>query len=460
MFSADGNVLFRRTVDGYELWDPDNTFLTNPTAKTVNETAIIERFYLTQSQLRAKDGIYKNIEAIIRDCGGKVFKKEENTTTDDAPSPMYELYRRTGEISEAQLFKAQGKKGGKEDKYVLARIIVAGLGAGKSGEYVLFAEKFKDGETMSDYYKEAHRGPYKGRWWREGMYELLFDHQVRGNEIGTQIARGLEWAGKVLFTHTDVQTLQNVRTALNNGSLIKSADLSQIEVRLQGFDQLIADWNRINTEADKIANSYEVIQGGSLPAQTPFGLGRLMDQNANKLYALLRQKLSIAYKGVFKEFVLPSLVGDLKGEDIIRITGDARFLEEFYRMAANGWYMKNLAKIGPHTPEIAEQLKKAKMAELQQFEPLIKNTNEIWKGVLPRIYVTITGENYAIEEQETIATMLQFEQDPGRRAFLLDYIYRSKGVPVPPIMAAISEPMRGQPELPQPGAGTPEPVAA
>jgi hypothetical protein len=428
-----GNVLFRKTSDGYALWDPWNTYITNQAARTIDETAVIERFEMGQSELRRmqRAGIYKNVDEVIAKGGAKETKKEENTTQDPQTTPYYVFYRRTGEVSEAELRKAQGKTGGDPDNYVLARIIVADTGS-QGDEVVVFAEQFAKGETMSDYYKEAHYGPYKGSWWREGMYELLFDHQVRANDIGIQIARGLEWSGKVLFRHSDINTVSNIRTALENGALIKSQDLQQVQVRQQGFDQLVADYNRIIQEADSVANSLEIVQGQALPSGTPFQLGRMLDNNANKLFAFLRQKISTPYKRVFKDFVMPKLIEDLSREDIIRLTGDPIVLENFYEMAAQGWYLSNLVKIGPHTPEIAEALKAMKMEELRAFEPTVQNQKEIWKGVLPRLHVTITGENFNVEEQETIATMLQFEQDMPRRAFLMDYIYRQRGIPVPP----------------------------
>lgn len=430
-YSADGNLLFRKTSKGYEPWDMLNTFMTNTTARTVDDTDIIERFYMTQADLRKKDQLFKNVDAVIENCGNKFFSRTENGVGEIRSKVMYELYRRTGEITEAELFEAQGKEGGDKNKYILARVVVAGIRKGaKSGRYVLFAEELKG--KMSDYFIEAHRGPYKGKWFREGMYELLFDHQVRYNDITNQIARGLEWASRVLFSHTDVQTLQNIRTALDNGSLIKSADIKQIEVRLQGFDQLVNDRNNIIQEANDIANSYEVVQGKNLPASTAFRTAAMMDQNASKLYVFLRQKLAIAYKRVFKEFVLPDLVKSMKYKDILRVTGDPMFIDKFMQMSVNSWYIKNLAKIGPHDAAQAEFIKETKFMELKELDPMIQNTKEIWEGVLPRLYVTITGENYLTEEVDTISSLLQYEQDPIRRAYLLDMVYAVKGIPTPP----------------------------
>lgn len=430
-FSADGNLLFRKTSEGYEPWDMLNTFLTNPTARTVNDTDIIERFYMTQDDLRKKRQLFKNVDEVIENCGNKFFSKVENGVGEVRSKKMYEMYRRTGEISEKDLFEAQGKKGGDENKFILARLVVAGIRKGvTSGRYVLFAEELKG--TMSDYFVEAHRGPYKGRWFREGMYELLFDHQVRYNDITNQIARGLDWASKVLFRHTDVQTLQNIRTALDNGALIKSENIQQIEVRLQGFDQLVNDRNNIIQEANDIANSYEIVQGKNLPSQTAFRTAAVMDTNASKLYVFLRQKLSLAYKRVFKEFVIPDLVKSMRVKDILRVTGDPIFIEKFMKMGVNSWYIKNLAKIGPHSFDQAEFIKETKLMEMSKTDPMIMNVKEIWEGVLPRLYVTITGENYLTEEIDTISSLLQYEQDPMRRAYLLDLVYAVKGIPTPP----------------------------
>ena len=433
-YSADGNIMFRKTGDGYEACDMMNTFIINQTARTVDDTDIIERFYMTQSDLRAMEGTYKNVDEVIKNCGNTQFSKTEKGIGEIRTKKLYEIYRRTGEISEKDLFEAQGKKGGDENKFFLCRVVAAGLKKGKASDrYILFAEKM-DGK-MSDYFIEAHRGPYKGRWWREGMYELLFDHQIRYNDISNQIARGLDWASKIIFRHKDKQTLQNLRTQLKNGGLIKSEDIQQIVVRLQGFDQLVADRNAVLQQAYDIANSFEVVQGKNLPAQTAFRTAAQIDVNANKLFVFLRQKLTLAYRAVFSQFILPNMVMNLTTKDVIRVTGDPMFLDRFRRMAVDSWYVNHLVDLGPHTNEMAQFIKEAKFVEFQEASPMIENIKDIWKGVLPRIQITITGENYLVEEIQTISELIAYEQDPIRRAYLLDTIYAAKGIPVPPAVS-------------------------
>lgn len=448
-FSADGNILFRKTGDGYETCDMSNTFIVNQTARTVDETDIIERVVMSQSDLRSMAGVYDNIDNVIKDCGNLFFNKTEKSVGEIRTKKMYELYRRTGEVSEKDLFEAQGKTGGDPNKYLLTRIVVAGLKKGKTDKrYVLYAEALPEGSKMSDYFIEAHRGPYKGKWWREGLYELGFDYQVRYNDVSNQIARGLDWASKVLFRHSDKQTLQNLRTQLKNGGLIKSADIQQIEVRLQGFDQLVNDRNAVLQQWNDLANSYEVVQGKNLPAQTAFRAIATIDVNANKLFVFLRQKLTLAYRQVFSQFVMPPLVTHMKSKDIIRVTGDPMFLDRFRRMAVDAWYINHLVDIGPHTQEMAQFIKDAKYQEFQQTEPMIENIADVWKNVLPRLRVTITGENYLVEEVQTISELIAYEQDPVRRAFLLNTVYAAKGIPVPPAVSLEALQAGGQSEKP------------
>lgn len=433
-FSADGNVLFRKTDKNYEKCDMLNTFLTNTLARDVNETAIIERFYLMQSDLRKRADLYNraNIDDVIKKCGNSFYKPDEKTIGTSKSTPRYELYRRTGEISEKALFEAQGKEGGDENKYVLAMVIVCGLTDSEKkdkDEYVLYAEQL-DGE-MSDYFKEAHRGPYKGKWWREGMYQLLFDQQTAYNELTNEIMRAIPWNTSAFFRHSDIRTLNSIRRGLKRGSLIKSQDIQQVQVQARIAEAMQAR-NEVIQEMDRIAGSYEVVQGVTPASGTPLGTVELMNQNANKLYDFLRKKLAVPYRHIYREFVLEELVKDLKGKDILKLTGDQKLLDGFRRIVAENWYLNNLATIGPHTKDMREGIIQEKIIEMTEQDPLLKNNKDMWKEILPGLKVTVVGESYNSAEIGTAIQMVQLEVDPVRRAFLLDLVYSSKGLPVPP----------------------------
>lgn len=445
-FVTNGNIGFKRVDGGYEIVDPLNTVITNIRAESIEDTDIIERHEMTASGLKRMSAWDQDaVSKVISDLGNKSFKSAENTTPTESTGKKYEIYEFTGEVSEKEFNASKGIEEGDEHTYFLAKIIVAGLRENKTGKkYTLFAEKL-DGE-MCDHYIYAHRGRYEGRFWRIGMYELLFDHQIRANEIGNQLARGLEWASKVIFRSKDSKVLQNIRADMDNGDVVITEDLAQVEVRMQGLDQLIADWNRVMNDADRLSNSQEVVRGESLPSGTPFRMGLLMDENAGKLFILLRQKIALPYQRVFREWVLPELVKDLKAKDIFRLVGDNDILDQFREILVESWYADNLVTIGPHTKQTAEAIKAEKMDELRRVDPAIKNAKEIWEGVLPRIFVTITGENSDIQDQlQDLLTMVQIEQDPERIKWILDTMYKARGIPIPPA----TPPAPAQPTQPQ-----------
>lgn len=433
-FSGMGNVIFKKIEGGYERCDPLNTYITNQRAETIDDTDIIERHEMTASQIKRMSAWDSDaVDSVIKDLGNKTFTSSKLTTPIESTGKRYEVYEFTGEVSEKEFNELNEEEGGDEHTYFLAKIIVAGLeDTGKGKKYCLFSEKLNG--LLSDHYQDSHRGKYEGRFWRVGLYELLFDHQIRCNEIGNQLSRGLEWASKVVFRSKDSRVLQNIRADLDNGDVVITEDLAQVDVRMQNMDQLIADWNRIQLDADKLSNSFEVVRGEAPPSGTPFRSTALMDSNAGKMFTLLRQKITLPYKRVFREWVLPELIKDLSGQEIFRFVGDEDMLDQLREVMVNSWYIDNLVKIGPHTRDIALAIKAEKMDDLRKSDPIIENSSDLWKGVKDRLFVTITGENSDMTDNiQDMVELMQLEQDPSRLAFLLDTIYKMRGIPVPPL---------------------------
>lgn len=440
-----GNVVWKKIHKGYEKVDLKNLYVINQTAKTLQDTPVIERHIVNQSYLRTQSAIWDNVEEVIKNCGNKGFSATPQGIIETKETPYYEIYVRNGEISEAELFEARGKTGGSETKYFLSKVICAGLSkSSPSGsKYVLFADKI-DGMP----YKEYHRGRYHGRWLRLGLYEILFDIQTRANEISTQIARGLEWASKTFFRSQDRLFVQNITTQMSSGEVIRSTDLQQIPVRMEGLDQLIADWNRLMITADKLCNSYEILMGEMTPAGTSFKLGAMINQNANKFYDFIREKLSLALQSVFQDWVLEDLMKDLKKEKVLKLTGDENSINRFYEILVNSWYLRNLLALPAHSSEQATLIKQSKLTELlAKPEKFIALESGWLDNVKPRVNVVISGENtHLITELETLASFIALEQDPVRRSYLIQLAMKKKGIDVENMPRSTPEQLTGKPE--------------
>jgi len=434
-----GNVVWKQVKGGYDRMNLKDFYVINQQARTLNETPVIERHLMTQSDMREKKGIWSNVEEAIKECGNKWFSvPAESGIRESKQTPYYEVYERNGEVCEYDLYEAMRLAGkevegeGSKDKYVLAKIVAIGLKYGDSNgkKIILYADTLPG--VMSDFYKEYHRGRYNGRWFRVGIYELLFDIQTRANEISNQIARGLDWASKTIFRTQDNLIANNIMTDMRNGDVIKSTDLQQVEVRMRGLDQLIADWNRLMAAADRLCNSYEVVAGESLPTNTPFKLGALINQNANKLFDYIREKMSIAFQEVFTDWIMPDITDDLKQKDVLRLTGDPEMLNRYYVMLVDEWYAKNCLALPPHGPEVTASIKAAKLQELSKNKEAIVRLEKGWlEDVQPRISVIISGENIDLaSNMQTLATFIQLEGDPVRRTALIEQAMRLKGMDV------------------------------
>lgn len=434
-----GNVLYKKVKGGYKLMDLNHVYILNQIAESLEDSDVIEEEIMYSVDLRKKIGVWDNVQALIDAAKVDVNKS----------SPEFYVYERNGEITEKAYNEAKGKEGGDETKYVMVKVIVGGNTKHKPRE-ILFCDTLS-----SKPYKESHRGTYSNRWMRVGMYEILFDIQTRANEIGNQIARGLEWSSKTVFRSSDRLIAQNIITDLQNGDVIKSTDLQQVNTRMDGLDQLIADWNRLMTTADKLANSYEVVTGEDLPSGTPFSLAAQQNANANKLFDFIREKLALTFQDVLDDWILPELLKNLKCQDVLKITSDESFLQRYYEMIVDDWYVSNLIAIGVHAPEEGQMYKQLKLQELMKNDStVVKLEKEMWANFLPRVIVNITGENFALaNELETIKSFIQLEQDPVRRSALIEMAMKKKNIDVSKLPK--TPPLPPQPAQGQSGQGAP-----
>jgi hypothetical protein len=433
-----GNVVWKKTKDGYTLVELTKFMVLNQTAFSLAESDTIEEACLSASQLLSMTE-WKNTKELMK------AKQESKSKKVD-----FYVYERCGELTEKEYYSAKNglskrkiyKDDYLESKYVNAKVVVGGIERDKP-TFVLYCDLIDESP-----YKEHHRSSYSGRWFREGLYEMLFDVQTRANEIGNQIARGLEWAAKTIFTTSERVIAQNIITDLDNGDVIKANDLRQLVVRMEGLDQLIADWNRLMSVADALANSSEIVTGESAPSGTPFRLGALQNINANKLFDFLREKLSVSFQEVLSDWILSDMLKYLKAKDVIKLTDDEDALMQYYVDVVAAWYIQNLLSFPPHSEEMAAEIKRNQIEILVKNKTVLaKSEREMWASFKPRLRVSITGENYKLQVKlETLQTFIALEADPVRRTALIEQAMALKGInaktlpksPPQPLPSAVS----------------------
>ena len=249
--------------------------------------------------------------------------------------------------------------------------------------------------------------------------------------------------------------MQNILTDILNGDIIKSEDLSQVVLRMDAFDQLAAEWNRVLELANDLTNSREVVQGITPTSGTPLGTTQLLNQNAGKLFDFIREKLAIPFSEIFEKWVIPELIKDLKGQEILRLTGDSDMLERLHKVVVDDWYLQNLVILPPHDKEMAETFKAEKMEELKKRpELLMKATEKMFDGFKPHISVIITGEQLNLSaDLQDLMGFIGLEMDLVRRSAMIEMAMKKKGIDVGALPKREPQPQPQQPQKQQPIKG-------
>lgn len=443
-FIDEGNIVARKVNNGeiYETVDLKNIMPLDQTAKNLEQTDVIERQIMNQTQLR-KMTEWKNIDKVIQD--GNLAKKGE--------VPYYEIFLRFGDISLHELnytkseLKGTDYQDNEDDKkkYVPAQIIMARAKSGKkelslneSKGIILFAEelqkeviKINDRLKVEKYkpYSEAHFGSYKGRWLREGYREVGRNFQNRANELGNQIRIAMPLATRLILWSSDSNIAgKNILKNIEDGQIIKADHLAILNNAEKNLGLYAEEWNRNIEMARSALKAFEVATGESLPSSTSATAIAVQDKRVGKYYDFKSEKLGLFFKEVFNRWVLSELTKDMTAEHFLEITGDPSYMDTVYQAVVDGWYVKNLLKIGAHTPEEADFIKKAKLEELKKKPKLmVKIQKDFFKNVSLYIDINITGESISKQNKVTNGLALLsyitnpvIMQDPKAKKIVID----------------------------------------
>lgn len=189
----------------------------------------------------------------------------------------------------------------------------------KKDGLILYKKPIK---SIGEIYKEVHYDREEGRWLGIGIVEDLIDMQIMKNEEINQVMLSIRLANLVLFQTRDETISRNILTDLINGDIVKvKSEITRINTQNVGLNQNQYLTQEIEKTINDLANFYEITTGESLPSGTPFALGALINQNANKFFDFIRENLGIFWQEVFEEWIIPELSEDLNKKHLLEITG-------------------------------------------------------------------------------------------------------------------------------------------
>lgn len=280
-------------------------------------------------------------------------------------------------------------------------------------------------------YKKLDLFRIEGRALGLGIPEMLFDLQIRRNEMGNQKADSMRITSKTLFQTRDSNIDGNILTDLLNGDIIiADQPITQIDTTERNLGAYAQEEANIIKDTRDLTAAHEIVTGESLPSRTPYRLGVMQLQQASKLFEFIKENNGIFIQEVFEEWVLPRFEREIDKEFVFEVY-DQKTLRAVVEADVNRRINEGIKKIVlttgdyPSKQEV-EVLRSALMddANKPQFVKIIKG---YFKDFKKHLYIDITGEQHnTAQEVETMNNMLQLmaqnplvTQDEQLRDFLL-----------------------------------------
>jgi len=412
-----GSVVGKKTGD-------DNIFArvnlmnleNDPTAESLNSSWIIENHWYRPSELRKKKAVWDKtlIERAIksfRQTGKENYTEDTKATDQCGNSQFIHVVEFIDDVPESAIYENKS-----DDKYIRAKFIVV-MSENKSGDGLILDKT----EIKEDEYKECHRDRIDGRWLGVGIPEDLEEAQILKNEEINYMRDALKLSSMILLQSTDQKIARNILSDLMNGDILKvRQEIKEVPLNVRNLgekQQITAELDRLITS---LANTPEITTGQTLPSGTPFRLGDLMNQNANKLFDYIREKLGLFYKEIFEDWVAPELKKDWDKEHILRVT-DQRELKLLAKemSKAKTWeaIKKFIAESGrePNAQEIAlvEQLVSERYLN---SELLLEIPKEFYS--LDDVEFEFTGES--VDKDTKLKTLASLMQIVGSNLTMLE----------------------------------------
>jgi len=368
-----GSVVLEKTGKGAKVVDI-RRLINDPSVDRIENSRFITTVhYMTPSELRETG--WDNVDIAIERFGNTEaapsFEDKDGDINQMQSTPYIKVYKRFGEVPEYWL------KGGKSEKMVRSLFIVAGVdeqsknSEGKvTGELgvTLFSSKW-----TKDYpFKDFHYTKSKGRWLGVGVIEMLFDVQVRVNELKNQKRLSMEVSTIHLFQTKDKQIVRNVLTDLQSGDVLISPNgIEPVVNEERNLSAFKDEEDSYAQQVEKLSFAYEAVRGETPASSTPLGTTQIVTAQAQSVFGFKRQNQTIMLREFFNELVTPQLIRDMSEEHIMRFTGTVQELMKLDQacaeLHANDFIKQSILSGKSISPEEVELEKQRAVSEYRKL---------------------------------------------------------------------------------------------
>jgi len=393
-----GSVVLKEIKNKLYFVDLRN-FIVEQSADSLDKSGyIIEQHPYTPMEFRKigdKNG-WDNVDKTI-----EAFRKTKD--------PYIKVLERYGEVEE-------------KGKYVYKKTIIADVGKDIMEDGIVLPHPgflLEEKEIKTHPYHEIHFEKMPGRWLGIGRVEIIFDPQVRVNEISNQQAKSSYWSTLRLWQTRDEGLGSNLLTDVDNGDVLIVEDpLTQVDMadrNLAYYNQELQRWMQ---NRDEMTFSYDVNRGERMPAGTPLGSAQLAAGMVGSYFDQIRENVSMEIKELLYNVIIPGFKNSSTTEHILRIAG--KDLDELNNLIISIETEKRLIEYVSDNNSFPtegeyELLKKVVTEKAKKAnERMITIPTGFYDDVKYKIDIIITGEamDTRVKAANTLMAIQAIQSDP------------------------------------------------
>lgn len=443
-----GKVIWKKCGHGDDVYIKEvdlRDAIFDPSAPTIKDSGMfIERTIMApweiMAKVREKEGAWDKQAAIriIRKAQAKkdkFLKQGSPTAANDSEysltdtQPNADVYEIHGWFPKQSAMEAGLAPGGYDDDeeaysdegednldvdYVYCKIVIGGIEDDGTGE-VLFIDECDPEDFPYMEFNYFRRVP--GRCLPQGNGEVLIPLQIRINELVNRFFSALRTGSLHLWQTTGRTAYKNLLQDAQDGDIIETdKEITAIPTELRAFNQYQVELNNIETHADRLCNTVEVVTGESLPTNTPFRLGAQLQMSANKIFDQVREDIGMTLTHVFEQWILPNIMDEMSIEHVLDIMGSVDEIKMFDEQYRNYLMIQSLKDfiLGQERLPTEEEMLVAKEQLAEQLKTSTRKV-QVEKGYFVmdkikslRIYFDFTDErkNFSAEK-ESMSNLLQ-----------------------------------------------------
>ncbi len=418
-----GGYLLKKTTQDGKLkievmdWTKVYTDLTDIMGGT-----IVEEHNMTPVALKKKDGVWENVEDVIK-AHSKL--KTRNKTN------KIKVYELLGELPDSFYNDFEEKKSTTDEEftYSLQKYFIAEIDGKK---FPLYCDK-PTGE-LSDYYEYLSWEDQSLDLGR-GVIEESEEAQVWTNDAVINEKLAMDLAGRAGIVTNSKKISGNILEhdhgkVYELGTNETATSINFAPSALGMYQNLIQKWR---LQADDASSSYDATTGKQPPADTPYAQTALLNQIGMKPFDYKREEWGIHLTKIFNKWVLPYLIKTLKKKHILvseftdvelQTIDDAFAVEN-----SNKDIIKHVLKTGQvPTPEDQANLIQTYKNHLKGFgkKRYLSIPDDFFNDIEAKVTVVTTGEqkNKAVILQSLstiLSTVIQsYNQQTGKFGVLED----------------------------------------